>query len=185
MNRVAGCNATRRLFSAHGQTAVKFVLRKLHKQANLIDGCHTRSVAAQFQLYVTMANQNDPFFSQMIQAISSLNLSPEQLQDALHSPESMIELMGRASAQPIGDRGYAGLDENSIKQELESVEARWQEEARLSPQKPQATKRIDLEITNRDVSQEMSSENFKFLKTFVGNNKSFSTIPIKQLKIGT
>jgi hypothetical protein len=94
-------------------------------------------------------------------------------------------LMGRASAQPTGDRGYAGLDENSIKQELEAVEARWQKEARLSPQKPQATKRINLEIINRDISQEMSSEKFMFLKTFVGNNKSFSTIPIMQLKIGT
>jgi hypothetical protein len=34
----------------------------------------------------------------MIQALSTLNLSPEQLQDALYNPESMIELMKRASA---------------------------------------------------------------------------------------
>ncbi|KIM83617.1 hypothetical protein PILCRDRAFT_431027 [Piloderma croceum F 1598] len=129
-----------------------------------------------------MANQNDPFVSQMIQAISSLNLSPEQLQDALHSPESMIELMGRPSAQPTRDLGYAGSNENSFKQELDTAEARWREEARLPPQKPRATKRIDLEMINRDVSQEMSSEKFMFLKTFVGNKKSFSTIPISQLK---
>ena len=91
--------------------------------------------------------------------------------------------MKRASAQPTGDLGYIGLDENSIKQELDAAQARWQEEAWLPPQKPQATKRI--EMTNRDVSQEMSSENFLFLKTFVGNKKFFSTIPIIQLKIGT
>jgi hypothetical protein len=123
----------------------------------------------------------------MIQALSTLNLSPEQLQDALRNPESMIESMKRASAQPIEDLGYARLDENSIKEELDTAQARWQEEApsRLPPRKPhdQATKRI--EMTNRDVSQEMSSENFLLLKTFIGNKKSFSTIPITQLKIGT
>jgi hypothetical protein len=67
--------------------------------------------------------------------------------------------------------------------ELDAVQARWKEEARLPPQKPQATKRFDLKIKNEQVAQEMSSG--VFLKTFIGHEKFFSTIPVTQLRIST
>jgi hypothetical protein len=43
----------------------------------------------------------------------------------------------------------------------------------------------DLESTNLAIAQEMSSTKFVSLKTFIGQEKKFSTIPISQLKIGT
>jgi hypothetical protein len=128
-----------------------------------------------------MADTTNRSLTQMIQALASLNLSPEELKHALQSPERMTELMKRASDT---NPRYAELNDDDIKQELDAVQARWQEEARLAPQKPPATRRIDLEQINREVAQEMSSRNFVLLKTFIGLEKSSSTIPITQLTIG-
>jgi hypothetical protein len=128
-----------------------------------------------------MSSSADQSLMQMIQALSSLNLSSEQFQHALQSPERMMELIRRASdADPV----HPDLSENAITQEICAVQARWQAEACLPPQKPQATKRIDLESTNQAVAQRMSSPDFIFLKTYVGHEKYFSTTPITQLRVG-
>jgi hypothetical protein len=129
-----------------------------------------------------MANSVDHSMTQMIQALSSLPLSHEQLQHALQSPERTMELMKRLSLDADPRCAESEID---IKQELAAAEARWQEEARLPPQKPLLAKRIDRESTNLAIAQEMSSTKFVSLKTFIGQEKKFSTIPISQLKIGT
>ena len=124
---------------------------------------------------------NHSAVTQMIQALSSLHLPPEHLQHALQSPEHMMELMKRISDT---DPGYKESSMNDIKQELETVEARWQAEARLPPKKPPATKRHDLERTNRLLAQRMSSKNLDILKTFAGHKRTFSTSSITELGVG-
>ena len=126
-----------------------------------------------------MSNSADQSVTQMIQALSSLQLSSEQFQHVLQSPERMTELIRRASD---ADPGHPDLSENEIIQELCAVRARWHAEACLPPQKPQATRRIDLESTNQVLALRMSSP--YFLKTYVGQEKSFSTTPITQLRVG-
>lgn len=124
---------------------------------------------------------NHSVMAQMVQALSSLHLPTEQFQHALQSPEYMMELMKRISDT---DSGHSEPGMNEIKQKLEAVEARWQAEARLPPEKPLATKRHDLERINWSLAQKMSSKNFGILNTIVGHEKTFSTIPITELGVG-
>jgi len=123
----------------------------------------------------------DGSVTRMIQALSSLQLSPEQLGEALQSPQRMMELVQLASD---ADPGLTEPDQSSIKQELDTVKARLEDEARLPPQKPPATRRADLERINADVAQEMSSDQFCLLRTYIGQKKSFSTTPMTQLRNG-
>ena len=61
--------------------------------------------------------QNDNSAGQILQALSSLNLSPEQLVEyALQSPKSMMELVMRGPAISTVDLGYAEQEPDGIKQ---------------------------------------------------------------------
>lgn len=125
-----------------------------------------------------MTTLDNDLLSQMIQTLSSLNLSPQELSSALQDPERMTNLMGQP---PIAELMNSQPD---VKNELDMAEARWKQEAQLIPRKPLPTRRADLDRFNRHVLKEMTGpgpEKHLILKTFVGHEKYYSTTPITQL----
>lgn len=119
---------------------------------------------------------------------SDLGLSSEAIQASLRDPQ-LAEMMRRASMSDVG-REWAPEEtltqDEMLTQEIMQLREQWKVEATLPPEKPVPTRRSDREYVNQRVINSMTkdSENFKYrvLKTFIGQDKHFSTTPIQELR---
>jgi hypothetical protein len=126
-------------------------------------------------------SQSNEGMTKMLQMMSSMGLSPDQLQAALASPERLMELMGGSLHTERTPMQYG---EDEVITRINEARAQWEAEARLPPQKPYLSQRYELEAENREVEKEMIkfTRDGALLQTFLGQDQSFSTTPIERLE---
>lgn len=131
-----------------------------------------------------MSTLDNDSLSQLTQILSSLNLSPEELQSLLQDPKRVMDLMmstTQDTTETMPGLEMASSNTGNFQKELDEEDARCKQEAKLPLRKPAPTQRTDLELDNREVSENMSTP---FLKTFIGQQTHFSTTPVTQLTRG-
>jgi hypothetical protein len=128
-----------------------------------------------------MTSPCDEAMTQILQMMSSMGLSPNQLCAALANPERMMELI-RGSSHAEHTPMHYGEDE--IVSQINEARAQSEAEARLPPEKLRLSQCDELEAENREVEKQMiqSARDGAVLQTFVGQDQYFSTTPIEQLE---
>ena len=116
--------------------------------------------------------------ARMVQMMSSLGISLDQLQD----PERMSDLIEMASHM---EHRASLPDDEEVRDQIDAARARWATESQRPAQKPRLTRRSDLELENREVERQMSQANTGISTTFIGQDKNFSTTLIARLRKGT
>jgi hypothetical protein len=128
-----------------------------------------------------MNSQSNEAMTKILQMMSSMGLSPDQLQTALANPERMMELIGGSLHAERTPMEYSA---DEVASQINKARAQWEAEARLPPQKLRLSQRYELEAENGEVEKEMIKfgRDGAVLQTFFGQDRSFSTTPIERLE---
>src|ERR1700691_2917186 len=105
------------------------------------------------------SNSSTDSRARMVQMMSSLGISLDQLQD--------LEMASHI------EHGASFPDED-VRDQIDMARARWETESQRPAQKPRPPRRSDLECENREVERQMSQKNTGISTTFIGQDKNFS-----------